>query len=92
MKCLADKKLKNKLTPRLHERNYQLHVQIESSEENLEEIQAHNEKLKDDIKRFVIPNLGECMCVCVTHSPHLLMCVCSLLLGNPNFKDPYLLA
>ena len=25
-----------------------------------------------------------CLCVCV--------CVCSLLRGNPNFKDPYLLA
>ena len=27
-----------------------------------------------------------CVCVCVR------VCACSLLLGNPNFKDPYFLA
>ena len=31
-----------------------------------------------------------CVCVCVCLC--LCLCGCSLLLGNPNFKDPYLLA
>ena len=31
-----------------------------------------------------------CMCACVR--VRVRVCVCSLLLGNPKFKDPYLLA
>ena len=33
-----------------------------------------------------------CVCVCVCVCVHVCVCVGSLLLGNPNFKDPYLLA
>lgn len=44
---VADLKLENK---RLQERNQQLQIQMEGSEENLKDIQTQNEKLKHDIK------------------------------------------
>ena len=46
-----------------------------------------------------VSNLGVCVCTCLgrinTKQSCIVcvcVCVCSLLLGNPNLKDPYLLA
>ena len=38
--------------------------------------------------------MGACLCVCMCERVHVRVCVhvCSLLLGNPNMKDRYLIA
>ena len=48
---VADLKLDNK---RLQERNKELQLQMEHSDENLKDIQTENRKLKQHIKEYVL--------------------------------------
>ena len=73
MNSVADLRLDNK---RLQERNQELQLQMENSDEHFKGIQRENEQLQGRLKKWVCVCVYHCVCVCVTVCVCVCHCVC----------------